>query len=312
MHNQVVSLKKIIESYETIAIFRHVNPDGDALGSQVGLAKSIKATYPDKTVYVLGSNDHHYTIYPTMDEVDLENTKFLSIVVDTANTPRVDDQRYLLGETIVKIDHHIEVDRFGDLQIVDTNRGSACEIVTDLLIAMDFVIEADTAEILLSGIITDTLRFSIEKTSFKTLESAAFLMKKGVDISDLNNKLSIQPKEIFKTRAMLMMAAQQSEGLAYVFLNRKQLMDYPVEPKDVKSQVNSLAGIDEFKIWALFVEDEDGTYEGSLRSRNHTVNDIAESFGGGGHRLACGVSKLSLENVDEMIKQLSARSLEKI
>lgn len=71
-----------------------------------------------------------------------------------------------------------------------------------------------------------------------------------------------------------------------------------------------MAGIEDFKIWALFVQDEDGTYEGSLRSRYHTINDVAESYGGGGHRLASGVSKLTLENVHEMIEILSKRTLE--
>lgn len=303
-------LKNIIEAYDTIVVFRHVFPDGDALGSQVGLVKSLKLNYPNKTIYAVGSNDHHYTIYPKMDEIELEGLKFLSIVVDTANRPRVDDERYTLGDKIVKIDHHPEVDPYGDLQLVNTDRGSACEIVTDLLRDMDMQFNDDIATTLLSGIITDTLRFSIEKTSYMTLESAAYLMRQGANISELNNKLSIQPKEIFKTKAMIMNAAQLKGGLSYAILNSEDLKALPVDSKGVKSQVNSMAGIEDFKIWALFVQDADGTYEGSLRARYHTVNDVAESYGGGGHRLASGVSKLSLENVYEMIETLSKRSME--
>lgn len=303
-------LKSMIEAYDTIVVFRHVNPDGDALGSQLGLVKTLRLNYPNKAIYAVGNDDHHYTIYPKMDVVNLENTKFLSIVVDTANRPRVDDERYTMGEKIVKIDHHPEVDQYGDLQLVDTNRGSACEIVTDLLRDMGMVFSEDIAMTLLSGIITDTLRFSIEKTSSKTLATASFLMEQGANISELNNALSIQPKEIFKTRALIMNATLLNEGLAYVILNKEDLQAYPVESKGVKSQVNAMAGIEDFKIWALFVQDEDGTYEGSLRSRYHTINDVAESYGGGGHRLASGVSKLTLENVHEMIEILSKRTLE--
>lgn len=305
-----IELKKIIESYDTIVVFRHVFPDGDALGSQLGLVKSLRLNYPNKTIYAVGSNDHHYTIYPKMDEVDLGGVSFLSIVVDTANRPRVDDSRYTMGETLVKIDHHPEVDPYGDLQLVDTDRGSACEIVTDLLRDMNMQFNEDIATTLLSGIITDTIRFSIEKTSFMTLESAAFLTRQGANISELNNKLSIQPKEIFKTRALIMNAAQLKEGLSFVILNQEDLKAFPVDSKGVKSQVNAMAGIEDFKIWALFVEEADGTYDGSLRARYHTVNDVAESYGGGGHRLASGVSKLTLENVYEMIDKLSKRTLE--
>lgn len=300
----------MIEAYDTIVVFRHVFPDGDALGSQIGLAKTIRHNYPEKTVYCVGSDDHHYTIYPKMDQVDLEGVHFLSIVVDTANRPRVDDERYTMGDKVVKIDHHPEVDPYGDLQLVDTNRGSACEIITDLMRDMGMAFNEDIATTLLSGIITDTLRFSIEKTSYLTLESAAFLSKSGANISELNNALSIQPKEIFKTKAMIMNAAQLKEGLSYVILDQEALKAFPVDSKGVKSQVNAMAGIEDFKIWALFVQDEDGTYEGSLRARYHTVNDVAEHYGGGGHRLASGVSKLTLENVYEMIDTLSKRTLE--
>ena len=300
----------MIEAYDTIVVFRHVFPDGDALGSQLGLVKTLRLNYPEKTIYAVGSNDHHYTIYPEMDVVDLEGVKFLSIVVDTANRPRVDDDRYTMGDKIIKIDHHPEVDPYGDLQLVDTDRGSACEIMTDLLRDMGMQFNEDIAVTLLSGIITDTIRFSIEKVSHLTLESAAFLMKQGANISELNNKLSIQPKEIFKTRAIIMNLAQLKGGLSYVILNKEDLSQFPVDSKGVKSQVNAMAGIEDFKIWALFVQDEDGSYEGSLRARYHTINDVAESYGGGGHRLASGVSKLTLDNVYEMIEILSKRSEE--
>ena len=300
----------LVKAYETIVVFRHVNPDGDALGSQLGMVSWLQLNFPEKNIYAVGSNDHHYSIYQPMDEVDLEGVTYLSIVVDTANRPRIDDQRYLGGAKIIKIDHHIEVDLYGDLQIVDTDRGSACEIVTDLLRAFDLKFDARIARFLLSGILTDTIRFSIEKTSSLTLDSASFLMQKGASINDLNNALFMQEKAIFETKALIMNQVQVKEKLSYVILDLEALKHFPVESKGVKAQVNCMSGVRDFEIWTIIVQDEDGTYEASLRSRTNSINDIAETYGGGGHRLASGISKLSRDDVKTLIETLSQRSIE--
>ncbi|UPU39701.1 DHH family phosphoesterase [Erysipelothrix sp. Poltava] len=120
---------------------------------------------------MLGSDLHNFTIYEPMDCVD-ELGIFLAIVLDSANQERIDDQRYQEAKTIIKIDHHPEVDAYGDLQIVDSGRGSVCEIVADLLHDLQMKMDESVANTLLSGILTDTQKFSIETTSSKTLRAA--------------------------------------------------------------------------------------------------------------------------------------------
>lgn len=307
--NKSKELQAYIESYDTIAVFRHVNPDGDALGSQLGLVKWIRHNYPNKTVYALGSDDHNYEIYDAMDQVEsLEN--FLAIVVDTANTPRVDDGRYQLGDKIIKIDHHLIVDRYGDLQIVDIDRGSACEIVTDLLRSMNKEFTPEISKMLLSGILTDTLRFSIEKTSGKTLESASYLVSQGANISKLQQELFTQPRFIFELKAKLMTHVHVKNNLAYLFLDSVQLDELGVSWKDVKAQVNMMSNVDEFNIWTVVTENDNHDFEVSIRSRQNTINDIAESYGGGGHRLASGISGLTREQALLVIEELAKRSKE--
>lgn len=307
--NKTKELQNYIESFDTIAVFRHVNPDGDALGSQLGLVKWIRHNYPEKTVYALGSDDHNYEIYDAMDQVDeLEN--FLAIVVDTANRPRVDDDRYQYGDKIIKIDHHLIVDEYGDLQIVDIDRGSACEIVTDLLREMDKSFTPEISKMLLSGILTDTLRFSIEKTSGKTLDSAAYLVSQGANISMIQQELFTQPRFIFELKAKLMSHVKVKNNLAYLFLDAEELNSLGVSWKDVKAQVNMMANVDEFHIWVVITENTDENFEVSIRSRRNTINDIAESYGGGGHRLASGVSGLTRDQALSVIEDLAKRSLE--
>ncbi len=128
-----MEIKKIIayiKQYETIIIHRHVRPDEDAYGSQAGLAAIIKQSFPNKKVYIVGEEDPSLNYLAKMDTVaDEQFNGALVIVCDTANTERIDDQRYLLGEKIIKIDHHPNNDVYGDLQWVDTNASSASEMI---------------------------------------------------------------------------------------------------------------------------------------------------------------------------------------
>src|SRR5690625_6885191 len=112
---------KTIESFNRIIIHRHVRPDLDAVGSQVGLAKWLKTYHPEKDIYCVGENDQTLTYLATKDEID--NELFydaLIIVCVTANHERVDDERYKLGQTVIKIDHHPLDDQCGALHWVNS------------------------------------------------------------------------------------------------------------------------------------------------------------------------------------------------
>lgn len=298
-------LLQAIETYETICLFRHVNPDGDALGSQVGLARFIKLNWPEKKVLLLGEDDHKFTIYDPMDKVENLGT-YLSIVLDSATQARVDDQRFLAGDMIVKIDHHIEVDTYGDLQMVEVGVGSTCEIVAEWVLSQDhLMIDKSVAEALLSGIITDTQRFSIESTTPKTLQIAAQLMEHGANITEINNALFSTPVAIWQARRALQNEVKFVGQFAYAIIDQAKLDELNMLDREVKGFVNMMAGIKEYNIWAIFTQDEEGHFNGSLRSRTHTINDIAARYNGGGHRLACGTNTLSIEQVHELIEELT-------
>ena len=120
-----------IKQYDQIAIYGHIRPDGDCYGSQFGLADIIKESFPEKIVKVVGAVSEYVSFVGTPDIVSDEFTKeALSIVVDTATSGRVSDQRYLNGQEIIKIDHHIPVDQYGDLIWVDTNFPACSQMIT--------------------------------------------------------------------------------------------------------------------------------------------------------------------------------------
>ena len=146
--------------YTSITIYRHVSPDSDALGSQFGLKQWIQDTYPKKQVYALGSSGSGSRDgnFPAMDVVDDETiTQSLAIILDTANSARVDDERFLNAAYRLKIDHHIYVETFADVEIIQDLKGATCEILADMFMQKGIRISALCAQYLYGGLIADTL-----------------------------------------------------------------------------------------------------------------------------------------------------------
>ena len=182
-----------IEEYDTIIIHRHQHPDPDAYGSQGGLATAIMQSFPAKKVYQVGKNIPGLN-WITVENEDLPDETYKSalvIVTDTANTPRVDDDRYNKGDFLIKIDHHPNDDQYGDLSLVNTNASSCSEIIHDLILASEGKLEltAEVAEKLYAGISSDTGRFMYDATTAHTMEVVASLMRTGIDTSKINRRL---------------------------------------------------------------------------------------------------------------------------
>lgn len=300
-----------IETYSEIAVYRHQAADGDALGSQWGLVCWLRKHYPHKNIYALGSNDFNFPedIFKPMDET-LPQKPFLAIIVDTANSDRIDGSNYAEADTMVKIDHHPIVEDYASLSYVDPAKGSCSEIIADLLYDLSKdKLGAKIAQSLMAGILTDTKRFSIETTTSDTLRVAARLMDEGVDISYLNGRLFNRHYDVFKLRNHISEHVVYDQGVAYFILSQEALVELGLKPREAKQYVSLMDGIQEFGIWAAFVEDEGHAYMGSVRSREKTINTICEQYNGGGHRLACGVNHLTLTQVHELIGALKAQLL---
>ena len=121
-HKNMQKILNRIKKYETIIIHGHKRPDGDCYGSQFGLKNIIQQSFPEKKVYVVGQRSAFVDFIGQMDVISDDVYKgALSIVVDTAVEDRISDERYKLGKEIIKIDHHIPVDDYGDIRWVDTS-----------------------------------------------------------------------------------------------------------------------------------------------------------------------------------------------
>ena len=297
-------LIQTIENEDIIAIFRHVNPDGDSLGSQYGLATYIQENYPDKTVYIMGERNDDLDFFPhnESDVSEEELKKAAAIVLDTANKVRIDGQ-YIHTKSLLNIDHHPNEHPYGDVYIVDSERSSTCEIVAELLLEKNEVSEK-TASYLLAGILTDTVRFSIENTKPETLRVAAKLMEKDANISMLSRTFFTKRYEDFNHERIFMQHVEYEEGLASLLISKELRDQYGLTDRDAKQYAIVMYNVKEFEINVVFVESDDGGYIGSLRSKDITINTIASKYHGGGHRLAAGFKACDLFEVNEMKKEL--------
>lgn len=311
-------LDQIIE-YDTITIFRHERADGDAFGSQCGLALWLRKYFPEKNIYCLGQDgEDNLKQFLPMDNVDdhmIESS--LAIILDTANTARIDDQRYKLAKNTIKIDHHVIVEHFGNIELVDTNKASTCELVFDVIqsyrpLTID---DSKIAEFLYKGLLTDTIRFSTSNTKATTVLTASKLLACGLNAADISFEMFKRSKNYFKLTAQVRNIAEfeLNDALVYVYLDQTIIKKHGVDQNEAKDVVNEFNTLSDLKVWVLFIEDDEklGLYNASIRARGLRIDDIANKFGGGGHHQAAGIKHLSQSETKRLLDMIKERISEK-
>jgi bifunctional oligoribonuclease and PAP phosphatase NrnA len=302
----IQAIQQAIEEFNTIIIHRHVRPDPDALGSQAGLRELIKASYPTKQVYVVGEDDPSLTFMVEMDQISddvFENA--LVIICDTANTGRIDDSRYQLGAKIIKIDHHPNVDPYGDISWVDTSASSTSEMIYEFFVtAKGLTMNADTARLLYGGIVGDTGRFLFPSTTKKTLQYAAELVTYDFDRTQLYDGIYNVKDHIARMRGYILQNfTLDSDGLSVVKLTKDVLNQFHVSPLETGQLVGTLGEIDGILAWVFFIEEED-QIRVRLRSKGPVINEVAAKYNGGGHPLASGASIYSWDEAEHVVQDL--------
>lgn len=300
----------VVKDYETIIVFRHINPDNDALGSQWATVSFLRLLFPKKQI--LGAGLHQIVKgidYPASDHIeDYQFSEALGIICDTANHERVDDQRYSLCKSIIRIDHHPIHDLFGDLLLINEQASSTCEILT-LMFKHIYIdpLPNQVAQCLMAGILSDTIMFSIPSVSSKTFQAASYLAQSDIKLSEIHASLFHYSEDEFVFINELRSNIKRSPcGLAYVLVNRTMLEKHNMHPNKAKEYIFALSQVKEFKVWAIFIEIEvegKSLYNGSLRSQSVVVNSIANRYNGGGHPLAAAVKHLTLFQVSELIEE---------
>lgn len=307
-------LEKIRE-FDTITIYPHTSADGDTLGSCFGLKELLIHQFPTKQIYVLGEEAGvKWEFFPEFDCVSDEVVaNSLALSLDTGNTARIGDQRYKMAKYLIKIDHHPNVEPFGDIMVVDDNKGATTELIT--VLGRELVGEVFpplAARYLYAGLTTDTMGFTTSSTNEHSLMTAAFLSRFGINHNEINYLLTAKEIPLFRFISKIRDMAVFEGEMLYVVVPASLYKEYGISYENARNVVSSFAGIKGIKIWTLFTEADDFEttgvkYSVSLRSREVIINDIAANFHGGGHTVAAGAKLMSEEELPLILEQLRAK-----
>ena len=298
----------MVKKAETIAICSHINPDGDAVGSAIGLHYALKSL--GKKVYLI-KNDPFPTNLTFMKDRDCYYEGHpiatdLFIVVDVAGIERIGSAAafFELAEDSLCIDHHKTNGGFCKENIIYPEASSTCEIIASILEDLDLEVTPTAASFLYLGMLTDSYRFQYESTSPDTLRRAAFLLEKGADKMYINNNLY----ETLDYRYLLLQAevikeAYFNEDKTIVIgrLTKDTLKKYGQDFDTAESLVSILKSIDGIELACLVKEDSKDGKDQKLSFRSKTTIDVAEiaqEYGGGGHVRAAGATVKNMSNID--------------
>ena len=302
------AIKKAIEEHETVIIHRHATPDGDAMGSQVGLKHLIKENYPGKAVYTVGDGAGRYAFMAdsAMDEVpDEAYARALAIVLDTSGRTLISDSRFEKAKTTARIDHHLFIEQICQIEAIDTSFESCCGLVAAMAQECGWRMPPLAAQSLFTGMVTDSGRFRYDSTTVRTFRMAAYLMEQGVNISEIYRPLYAADLDQVRLRAAFTQKIALTEhGVAYIYTTREEMADIKSDlfsiSRGMVSLMNDIRGVD---IWANFTEAEQGVLC-ELRSERYNINPIAVKYGGGGHMKASGATVKDREEAMRMLSDL--------
>lgn len=305
-----------IKEYDKIVIVRHIRPDGDCMGASLGLKELIQNTYPQKNVFTFADDSSEYLSFLGKDDEqnpDFDYSDALVIAVDTATTDRISNKTFQSAALLVKMDHHIDINPYGDISWVEDFRSSACEMMVDFYrtFSDELKMNARVATCFFTGMVTDSGRFKFKEVTGETMRLAGLLLDFGIDMQTIYANLGLEDFSYYKFQAYIFGKIRVTEnGVAYLHVTQAIKDKLGLTNEQASSSVSFMDGIRGSLIWIAFIDNGDGTTRVRLRSRFVTVSDLAERYHGGGHEMACGATcyskkeiKALIADADELLKE---------
>lgn len=310
----LADFKKKLDSAERILVISHIRPDGDAVGSLLGLGlvlmemgKEVNCVLEDGVPL---SFNHLYGVEKVYREA--VGVYDLIIALDSSDVGRLGSALDEVGQPDINIDHHPTNTRFAEINIVREDAVATAEIIYELLDALDLPINKPVAESLLTGIITDSLGFRTSNTSPHALRIAAELQEMGADISMLHRKALLERSfEAVKYWGAGLSKVQKEGRLVWTTLSLEDRKRVGYPGRDDADLVNVLSTVRDTDVCVLFVEQKDGTVKISWRAQpGFDVARVAQTFSGGGHKPAAGASVAGdLDKVAQEVVHTTQRML---
>ena len=284
-----------IKKAESIVILTHENPDGDAMGSSLGMYHALKAMGKNPDI-VIPSYSRTFSFLPGVDEIKKESAKEnydLAISLDCATIKMLNGFASYFENAKVKvsIDHHSTNTMFGDFNYVNPYAPACAQILIVILEYFNIEVTKDIGTCILTGIITDTGGFKYSGVTSETFEFVAWLLNRGVNVSKIYQKvLQTRTKSNFELNRI---AANRIEFLedgkvTFTYITKQDEEQVKAEMGDHEGIVEMGRGIEGVEV-SIFIRESEKGYKVSLRSNEYVnVSDVCLMFGGGGHQRAAG------------------------
>lgn len=309
-----LAAKKIIEQAGTIALASHIRPDGDALGSVLGLASGLEKM--GKKVYPFLSDDtpDFLGFLPQLDRLmkpDPEMSVDLFIALDVSDTRRLGPAGALAEKAphTMCIDHHVTNKSFAQVNLLDSTASATAQVVYDLMDFMGISITKDMATLLFTALSTDTGRFMYESCTPKTHRIAANLMEMGADTPLIFQSLymSVDYKTMKMTNEIVDKAELLYEDRLIISIVTQDMLErHQRSMEDTEEVVNVLRDIDGVEVACFIKEYGKKEYKVSMRSKAYVnVAEISMDFNGGGHIHASGFTLY--DTLDTALSRLKER-----
>lgn len=306
--NQTIQYNRIlyfIKKYNNFLLIGHKKPDGDAIGSMLSLHLALKKLDKDTILACDDALSDRFDSLPDSDKIILlKNTPKIIKNIDLVIT--LDSATYELTglnnhfqrkdlPTILNIDHHHDNPEYGNINYIEPESSSVCEIIFKLIKDINVPITENIATCILNGIFVDTDSFKNPNTSIDTLRITSYLLSRGADLKSIT-KNNLKDKSLSALKlwgiALARLSKNNKLGIISTIITREDLKRCGANYEDLEGVANFLNSIPEAKASLVLSERDDNEIKGSFRTlhNNVDVSKIAALFGGGGHKKAAGFS----------------------
>lgn len=304
-----------IKEYDKILIFRHKRPDGDCTGSTKGFQRILQLTFPQKTILLQNCDFSDYVAFLGKEDEIIPEEEYkdaLGIVIDTSVPDRVSNPNYSLCKELIKIDHHIPMGSYADIEWIEENRSSAAEMIAEFYDTFkdELKIDKEAATCIYCGMVTDSGRFQYREVDGTTMKLAGIMIDCGIDLDTLYAHLYLKDYNTLKFKAYVYKKMKQTQnGVVHILIDEKIRKKFKLTIEEASTCVGFLDSIKGALIWLAFIETKENIRV-RLRSRFITVNEVAEQFGGGGHACASGATVKNRKEMQKLI-DVADKTLEK-
>ena len=294
-NENIEKLKNLIDDAETIGVVSHVNPDGDNLGSSLAFARALRNYGKDTQVVGHDTIDNYLKFLPDLEfyENNYKDSYDLLLILDASELDRIGDAQPLASKSkkTAVVDHHLGGKITSDLNIIHPEAPATCQLIFEIIERMALPLDEKTANLLFTGIVTDTGRFMYYDTNRETFEIAGKLIDLGADKEKIYSALyQNKPINVLQFETDLISNAEFMGDRVFAVASIDKVDEYGVQMGDSEHIANTLRDLEGISISMLLKEYGNGEYKVSMRSKGVDISKTARENGGGGHANASGFS----------------------